>query len=408
MKWKFWETEKKTSPQTLGVLIRQSSGNFTSFNFASFINEAYKQNPTVYACIQEYVKAWASCSIIIKRGDEVITNDKLTKLLSKPNESQSWAEFCEQAVIYYLAGGEAPIYGDSIIPSRPPESLQILRPDWLVPLLSTQRVNAIAEWRYTASEQGAVSMSISPANLLLWKAFDPLCRYRGSSPLSPAAYAIDQLNEYSKTNYALLKNGMQPSGSLTTEANIDEPSFDRLKEQFSETYGGSKNNGKPIILEGGLKWQPFGFNMRDAEFLGGKTSAKMDICECLDVPTQLLGIGDNSTYANYEQARASFYEDSAIPLLNSFLSSLNRWIGWRVGLQPTDVLCVDVDSVAALEPRRAERNKTMDTLQSISTNEKRLAMGFEAVDGGDVLLVNSSLIPLDMAGADIPPQNGLM
>lgn len=148
--------------------------------------------------------------------------------------------------------------------------------------------------------------------------------------------------------------------------------------------------------------------MRDAEFLGGKTSAKMDICECLDVPTQLLGIGDNSTYANYEQARASFYEDSAIPLLNSFLSSLNRWIGWRVGLQPTDILCVDVDSVAALEPRRADRNKVMDTLQSISTNEKRLAMGYEAVDGGDVLLVNSSLIPLDMAGADIPPQNGLM
>ena len=38
-------------------------------------------------------------------------------------------------------------------------------------------------------------------------------------------------------------------------------------------------------------------------------------------------------------------------------------------------------------------------MQSISTNEKRLAMGYGPVDGGDVLLVNSGLIPLEMAGA---------
>ena len=43
---------------------------------------------------------------------------------------------------------------------------------------------------------------------------------------------------------------------------------------LTDTYTGSGNNGKPIILEGGLKWQPFGFNLRDAEFLGGKTSSK--------------------------------------------------------------------------------------------------------------------------------------
>ena len=142
--------------------------------------------------------------------------------------------------------------------------------------------------------------------------------------------------------------------------------------------------------------------MRDAEFLGGKTSAKLDVCETLKVPPQLLGIEGSQTYANYEQAQGGFYEDAAIPLFNNLLASLNRWLGWRVGLKPTDIICVDIDAVAALEPRRAERNKTLDTMQSISTNEKRLAMGYEPVDGGDVLLVNSGLIPLEMAGADVP------
>ena len=122
-----------------------------------------------------------------------------------------------------------------------------------MPTLSTTQVGAVAEWRYTASDIQAQSMSISPANLMMFKSFNPLCRYRGLSPLNPAAFAIDQLNEYNRTNYSLLKNGMQPSGSLTTEGNIDEDKFERLKEQFSDTYTGSGNNGKPIILEGGLK-----------------------------------------------------------------------------------------------------------------------------------------------------------
>ena len=77
------------------------------------------------------------------------------------------------------------------------------------------------------------------------------------------------------------------------------------------------------------------------------------MCETLKVPPQLLGIEGSQTYANYEQARAAFYEDAAIPLFNNLLASLNRWLGWRVGLKPTDIICVDIDAVAALEPRQS-------------------------------------------------------
>ena len=55
------------------------------------------------------------------------------------------------------------------------------------------------------------------------------------------------------------------------------------------------------------------FNLRDAEFLGGKGIKQKDICEALGVPIQLIGIEGSQTYANYEQARAAFYEDRAIP-----------------------------------------------------------------------------------------------
>ena len=49
----------------------------------------------------------------------------------------------------------------------------------------------------------------------------------------------------------------------------------------------------------------------------------------------------------------------------------------------------------------------LDTLQSITVNEKRTAMGYEPKDGGDELLVNSSLVPIEMAG-QTPQMGGLM
>lgn len=407
-KWyQFWKSEQKNN--LLNVLIRQHNSGFNQYNFRQFVDEAYKQNQTVYACVQEYVKAFIACPIVIKRNDEVITNTSLKALLSKPNEHQTWEDFIGQAVIYYLVGGECPIYGESAIPSRLPQKLYILRPDFLTPLMQQAALSQqIAYWQYSASDQSATSLRIIPSDLVLWKNYDPTCQYRGFSPLTACAYAIDQINEYAKANYSLLKNGLQPSGALSTESNMDDGQFDRVKNQFDDKYAGSENNGRPLILEGGLSWQPFGFNMRDAEFLGGKTSAKRDICEALGVPNQLIGLEGSQTFANYEHARASFYEDSAIPLFESLLSVLNKWLGWRVGLKPDDMLLVDVDAVTALEPRRAERNKALDTMQSISTNEKRAAMGYEPVEGGDTLLVNSGLIPLDMAGADIPPVSPML
>ena len=52
----------------------------------------------------------------------------------------------------------------------------------------------------------------------------------------------------------------------------------------------------------------------------------------------------------------------------------------------------------ALEPRRTDRNKMLDTLQSITVNENVQQWDYEPKDGGDELLVNSSLVPIEMQG----------
>ena len=50
-------------------------------------------------------------------------------------------------------------------------------------------MSKVAKWQYTASDNDIQSMNVLPSNLMMWKAYDPLCRYRGSSPLLPCSYA---------------------------------------------------------------------------------------------------------------------------------------------------------------------------------------------------------------------------
>ena len=60
-------------------------------------------------------------------------------------------------------------------------------------------MSKVAQWQYTASDNDIQSMNVLPSNLMMWKAYDPLCRYRGSSPLLPCPYAVDQLFDYDVT-----------------------------------------------------------------------------------------------------------------------------------------------------------------------------------------------------------------
>ena len=139
------------------------------------------------------------------------------------------------------------------------------------------------------------------------------------------------------------------------------------------------------------------------EFVSGKRLSQLDVCQVLRVPPQIIGIEGSQTFANYEQARAAFYEDEVIPMVNGLLSELLNFLRKDFKIPPTYKLIVDTDGITALEPRRAERNKVIDGLTSLKVDEKRAAMGYDSTEGGDVILVDSNKIPLDMAGADIPP-----
>ena len=398
--WQFWKKEEKSS-NAIRSIMQRNSASWSAREFVAFATEGYRDNPTVRACIMAKQKAAIECPIIlVNEKGEAVENHQILALLNKPNPMQSWEKFLTQMIGSHDIAGEGDVLKIGIGQSV---ELWPLRPDWLE--ITTFSMGLPVSCSYTPSDtyEESTVKQYQFSELMIWAEYNPLFRWRGLSPLYSAAYSIDTLNEYAKSNKAMLENGMTPSGVLWTDSEVSDTSFNRLQEQFNGKYAGAKNSGKPMILDGGLKWQGMSFSPRDMEFVSGKRLSQLDVCQVLRVPPQIIGIEGSQTFANYEQARAAFYEDEVIPMVNGLLSELLGFLRKDFKIPPTYKLIVDTDGITALEPRRAERNKVIDGLTSLKVDEKRAAMGYQSTEGGDVILVDSSKIPLDMAGADIPP-----
>ena len=398
--WQFWKKEEKSS-NAIRSIMQRNSATWSAREFVAFATEGYRDNPTVRACIMAKQKAAIECPIIlVNEKGEAVENHPILALLKKPNAMQSWEKFLTQMVGAHDIAGEGDVLKIGIGQSV---ELWPLRPDWLE--ITTFSMGLPVTCSYTPSDtyEESTVKQYQFSELMIWAEYNPLFRWRGLSPLYSAAYSIDTLNEYAKSNKAMLENGMTPSGVLWTDSEVSDTSFNRLQEQFNGKYAGAKNSGKPMILDGGLKWQGMSFSPRDMEFVSGKRLSQLDVCQVLRVPPQIIGIEGSQTFANYEQARAAFYEDEVIPMVNGLLSELLGFLRKDFKIPPTYKLIVDTDGITALEPRRAERNKVIDGLTSLKVDEKRAAMGYDSTEGGDVILVDSNKIPLDMAGADIPP-----
>jgi HK97 family phage portal protein len=227
------------------------------------------------------------------------------------------------------------------------------------------------------------------------KLFHPADDWYGMSPIEAAAYGIDQHNEASAWIQSLLQKSARPSGALVTTGDntLSADEFHRLKTQLDEQHGGSENAGRPMLLEGGLDWKQMGMSPVDMEIVETKLSAARDIALALGVPPQLLGIPGDNTYSNYQEARLAFWEDTIIPLVGMIAEDWNVSLGDRFGVE----LRPDFDGIPAIVEKKRTQWEMLDKTASLTLNEKREAMGYQPVDGGDTIMVPMSSVPLGMA-----------
>lgn len=342
----------------------------TPRRFDKLAREGYQQNVTAHRAINLVAKALASIPFVVWKGDTKLEGHALESLLTRPNPRLKGENFLCNLVGYHLIAGNA--YALSVGPEgAPPKELWLLRPDTMSVVEGTDGLPAGYEQQVAGKKQRYGTESI-----FHWKTFNPLSDWYGLAPLEAAALSVDAHNESSRWNLALIQNGGTPSGVLYQEDGdhpLTDAQYNSLKDQVETQYTGSVNAGRPLLLEGGLKWQEMGMSPRDMDWSGARNMNAREIAQAFGVPPQMLGIPDAQTYSNYTEARQSLWEDTIIPMAKDVAAELSNWLAPKFGaglkLKP------DFDDVPALAAKRAARFDRIANASFLSDEQKRKLLG---------------------------------
>jgi HK97 family phage portal protein len=209
------------------------------------------------------------------------------------------------------------------------------------------------------------------------KAFHPTDDHYGLGCLGAAAKAVAVHNAAAKWNKAILDNAARPSGALVYDPGVEGSAltgeqFDRLKAEMEASFAGSGNAGRPMLLEGGLKWQSMSMTPADMDFVALKEAAAREIALAFGVPPMLLGLPGDNSYANYREANRALWRLTILPLAGKILDGLGEALrAWW----PEAVLAVDRDQIPALSEDRERLWKQVCEADFLSKEEKRGMLG---------------------------------
>jgi HK97 family phage portal protein len=397
----FGAREKKENPAYRAILstIGRGQAIWTPRDYANLSKAGYQNCATVFACVSKVAKGASRIDWTLGRvgGDEV-EEHPLLKLLARPNEFEGGSRLVEKVLSYLLLAGNSYVLGVRGAQSQPPVYLYSLRPDRMTIVAGTWK-EPVSRYEYST---GIVPEKFEMKDVLHLLEFHPTNDFYGLSRLEVAARAIDISNKSMEWNKKLLDNDMRPSGIIKLDPALAEEQFNSFVTRFNDQYMGHGNAGSVPIFNGGVEWQSTSLSPKDIDWSVGQKEIMRSICTIFDVPSQLLGDTENTTYSNMQEARKALYMEAILPLMDLYRDELNAWLTpyFGDGLK----LDYDRDGIEALQEEQAKKYVYLQASDWLTVNEKRVATGYDEVGPeGDVILVGLGKIPLEEAVAEPEP-----
>jgi HK97 family phage portal protein len=329
-------------------------------SYEAQVRDAFQRNPIAQRAVRLVAESIGGAPL-------ASSDEEVAQLLAATSGGQG---LLETVAAHLLLHGNAYVEMLAGTDGRPQE-LFALRPD---------RVSVEADARGWPGAYlyrvGDVTQRIEPERLIHIRAFHPTDDHYGLGCLGAASGAVAIHNAATRWNKALLDNAARPSGALVHDgpdgAVLSPDQFERLKSELEAQFQGAANAGRPMLLEGGLRWQAMSLTPADMDFVGLKAAAAREIALAFGVPPMLLGLPGDSTYANYREANRSLWRLTILPLAGKMLGAVVQ--GLRLWW-PELSLAVDVDRVPELSEDRERLWAMVAGADWLSAEEKRVAVG---------------------------------
>jgi len=228
----------------------------------------------------------------------------------------------------------------------------------------------------------------------------------GLSPLTHARQSLGITIAAENRLGSVYRNGGKPTGILMVDKLLTKDQRTQIRANMAELAEG--NNDNLFVLEAGMKYEAVSMTPQDIELLESRRFQLEDVARFLGVPSVLINDTSGSTTwgSGVQQIIDGFYKLNLRPYLERLEAGIRSKL-----LTESDArrYSVEFDFDALLRMDQSTRfdgyNKGING-GVLTPNEARALEGWMPMPGGDTLLVNSSMIPLNSVGTRQGTANG--
>lgn len=290
--------------------------------YDSWVNEGYEGNSLIYSALMYKMRSvtQAPMRAYLADGKLAPPEHPLAQLAARPNPYMSGKQFMMYGTGYLSLAGNFYYMLDRDTDGSV-TALWPMRPDRVKILAKMSGPTAeLVGYLYVPQGKGARGgipmLHQDVGHVRLPNLKDPLEGLgAGTSPILPLAMSGDVDNAISRYLREFFKRGTMLAGVLTFDFELDDEQVARVKQRWQEQYGGVENWDEIGVLDVNAKYQQLGmgFNEMGFEALDERTEGR--ILGPFGVPPILVGSRMGlmrSTYSNYKEARAAFWEDTML------------------------------------------------------------------------------------------------
>ncbi|RYD30289.1 MAG: phage portal protein [Sphingomonadales bacterium] len=356
------------------------------------------QLSTAWACIRLTAQA-VSClplAMYERRGNDdrvrVDDDDIAEVICDSPNEDQTALEFWETQVAWMAATGNA--YAEKVENGRRLVALQPMPSTHCFPFRDADGI-----LRYAFSDRGKHEV-LPREKIFHLRGFG----FGGDVGLSPIQFGAQSFGAAIAIDEAagkLYGNGLQASGVLSSDKTLDKDQREQL-QKIMERFVGSRNAGKLMVLEAGLKYDRLALSPVDAQMLENKRFSVEEICRWWGVPPVIIGHaaqGQTMWGSGVEQILLAWLTLGIDPFCDRIEARIKKQL-----IRPTGNRrrYAEFNREALLQMDSTSKAAFLSTMTQnglMSRNEGRAKLNLPRKDGGDELTAQTNLAPLGQLGA---------
>lgn len=372
----------------------------------SYRGKAALKEATVFACIRILADAVGKLPIKIyqeSEGKQITGSHPLGELIKlRPNPWMSSRDFFRALEVQRNLYGNAFAWIDTAPSGRNAGKIQGLYP------LDSNRVTIYVDdiglipggkgiW-YVYSGPDGKQYKLKPDEILHFKGLttDGLV---GMTPLEQLKGVVEYAGSANKFLNNSLKNGLQVKGIIQYIGDLNQQSRKTFREQFEEMSNGLNNANRVALLPIGYQYIPISLTMSDAQFLENTRLTIRQIAAAFGIKNHQLNDLDRATHTNITEQQREFYIDTLMDILTGYEQELTYKLLLTKELEQGYYIKFNVNAILRADPKTRYESYRIAIQSGFKTpNEVRELEEDAPRPGGDRLLINGNMMPIEMAG----------